>query len=245
MSQQLLTLVTGANQGLGYYAAEILTTQHNHKVLVGCRDLEKGKAAVAKLLEANPPLDPSQLEPIVIDLEKDDTITAAAEYIKTKYGYLDILINNAAGYTFFQDEMRKEFNHSYNTNVVGTHLVTQALVPLLKASKAPAPGRRIVFVSSTLGSVAVTLSRPPQTAYLGYSITKSALNGLAGYYTVLLKEDGITVTIVCPGYCATNLNNYSGTAPPEDGAKELVAMATQGGLDMTGKWFRNGEEVPW
>src|SRR2546430_2426271 len=94
MSNPLLVLVTGANQGLGYYATQILAKTGKYHVLLGSRDLEKGKSAVKSLLEDSD-ISPSAIEPIQIDITSDESIKRAAANVLAKYGKLDILINNA------------------------------------------------------------------------------------------------------------------------------------------------------
>jgi len=94
MSNPLLVLVTGANQGLGYYATQILAKTGKYHVILGSRDLEKGKSAVKSLLEDSD-ISPSAIEPIQIDITSDESIKRAAADVLAKYGKLDILINNA------------------------------------------------------------------------------------------------------------------------------------------------------
>jgi NAD(P)-dependent dehydrogenase (short-subunit alcohol dehydrogenase family) len=243
MVDQLVTLITGANQGLGYYAVQHLALTGNHIILLGSRSLEKGEEAAKKILAANSSIKPSTIVPVQIDITDDDSIAALASHIKDKYKKLDILINNAG--IALTGSSRETWNKIYNTNVAGTALLTEALLPLIRESKAPAPGRRIVFVSSTLGSMTVASKSYLGKAYVEYSASKSALNMLVLHYTNVLKEDGITAIAVCPGHCATNLNAYSGATDPVDGAKEIVVAATEGSTEMSGKFIRGGEIVPW
>src|SRR4051794_19655340 len=72
MSNPLLVLVTGANQGLGYYATQILAKTGKYHILLGSRDLEKGKGAVKSLLEDSD-ISPSAIEPIQIDITSDES----------------------------------------------------------------------------------------------------------------------------------------------------------------------------
>jgi NAD(P)-dependent dehydrogenase (short-subunit alcohol dehydrogenase family) len=246
MSQKLITLVTGANQGLGYYAAQHLAATGEHIVLIGSRSLDKGTAAVKKLLDNNPEFNPSNLKAIQLDITDDKSIERAAEHVKSKYGHLSILINNAgiAGYPWSGSQtLREKFLTIYNTNVFGTAAVTDVFLPLIKAS--PATCRRIVFVSSTLGSMAHASEGIPAAAtkFLQYSSSKSALNMIALHYASELKDHEIPVVVVCPGYCATNLNGYSGYKEAKDGADELLSAATKGGFEMHGKCVHEGGQI--
>ena len=249
MSQPLIILITGANQGIGYSAAELLAKTNKYHVLVGSRSLTKASDAISKITSNNQGLDSSHLEPLEIDLDNDDTITKAAETIKSKHGHLDILVNNAAissapGKRGATD--RKNLDAVYATNVSGTSAVTEAMLPLLRASKASPPARRIVFVSSKLGSMSIASTKYFLPSALAYNCSKAALNMLALHYAYVLKNDGITSVVLCPGHNATNLNNYEGVNPPDYGGRTIVRAISEGGADMNGVWFNELEGfAPW
>jgi NAD(P)-dependent dehydrogenase (short-subunit alcohol dehydrogenase family) len=67
-----VVLVTGANQGLGYEVALQLAKLPGYHVLVGARSQEKGAEAVSKIQAAEGVV--SKLEPILVDLDSDETI---------------------------------------------------------------------------------------------------------------------------------------------------------------------------
>jgi short-subunit dehydrogenase len=94
MSRQLLVLITGANQGIGYYTAQHLASTGQYHVILGARSLLKAKNAAKQLAETKS-IPSSLLEPIELDLSSDSSISAAEKHVKSKHGYLDILINNA------------------------------------------------------------------------------------------------------------------------------------------------------
>jgi NAD(P)-dependent dehydrogenase (short-subunit alcohol dehydrogenase family) len=140
------------------------------------RDRPAGQAAATKLRAEN--LD---VHPVELDLNRKETIEAAASAIKAHGQRLDVLINNAAivdpadgppGTVDFGVVQRV-----METNFFGTLSVTQAMLPLLR--EAPAP--RIVNVSSGLGSL--TMNGDPTWSFagakfLGYNTSKAALNML-------------------------------------------------------------------
>jgi len=248
MSSLLITLITGANQGIGYHTAQHLASTGKHHILLGARTIEKGRAAAKQLLVENPSINPSSIEELEIDLNDDESVSAAAEVVKNKYGYLDILINNAAvaGYPPKEGESLREIYKSvFDTNVTGTAVVTEAFLPLIKASKASAPGRRIVFVSSELASLTIARQAYYGALYVQYNCSKSALNMLALHYRSVLEQDGIVSIMTSPGFCETNLNGFTGRKKPSDGAMEIVKAATVGGIEMSGRFIRDGKDVPW
>jgi len=250
-SSPLLVLVTGANQGLGNQVVrQLVADGGKFHVIAAARSQAKADEAVKKIL-ADTGADSSLLESIVIDLASDESIEAAAEQVSKKHGKLDILVNNAAiSYSPNKSATRRQqYNECYDTNVTGTAMVTDAFIPLLQKSTAPAPGRRIVNVSSGLGSLELTKTGqvPILQEYAPYSITKAALNMQSLYTSKKVEADKITVLMVCPGFCATNLNNYAGTETPEKGGEYIVKAIKKGDFETAnGKFLGTSMEYyPW
>ncbi|MFF1631885.1 SDR family NAD(P)-dependent oxidoreductase, partial [Streptomyces sp. NPDC058272] len=79
----------------------------------------------------------------------------------------------------------------------------------------------------------------------GYVPSKTALNALTVQYAKDLRPDGILVNAVCPGYCATDLNNHSGHRTPAQGAVAAVRMATIPADGPTGTFTDDQGSVPW
>lgn len=96
MTDKTLVLVTGGNQGLGYYAIQQLSSTNKYHILMGSRNLSKAEQAIKTLTDdksAN--ANPSNVEAIQIEMSSDESIHAAAKTVEEKYGRLDILIPNA------------------------------------------------------------------------------------------------------------------------------------------------------
>src|SRR5689334_3668770 len=143
-----VALVTGANKGIGRAVAEGFVAL-GMTVLVAARDPEKGAQTVDELRAAG-----GDAYPIGLDVTDQRGATAAAEEIGGRFGRLDILVNNAgiAGDRAAQapgsarlDEVRAVFE----TNLFGVVTVTEAMLPLLRRSRAA----RIVNVSSGTSSM--------------------------------------------------------------------------------------------
>ena len=92
MSDKLVVLVTGANQGLGFAAAWHLAQTGNHIVLVGSRNEANGTKAVQSILH-DPTISVAEgsVEPLQLDLASDDSIQAATKTVQEKYGRLDVV----------------------------------------------------------------------------------------------------------------------------------------------------------
>src|SRR5882762_8376907 len=83
-------LITGANKSIGFEVAKQLA-QKEHFIYLGSRDLKKGEEAVAKLKA----LGLNNIEAIQIDVNAQDSVSAAATRLGQKTNSLDVLINNA------------------------------------------------------------------------------------------------------------------------------------------------------
>jgi len=251
MQDKPVALVTGANQGIGLQIAKDLAA-HGFTVLVGSRNLERGATAAQ---EVGPDGHAVQL-----DVTDPASIAAAAERVRSEFGRLDVLVNNAAisntrkrpGQSVEEyarttrpsvvslDEMRAV----WETNVFGVLAVTQAMLPLLRAT----PAARIVNVSSGVGSLTRN-SDPafPYRAIFGpvYPASKTALNALTVALAIELEPSGIKVNAVSPGFTKTNLNNYQGTETVEQGAREAVRVALLGPDGPTGTFSSAAGPIPW
>ncbi len=233
-----IALVTGANKGIGYEVARQLT-KAGCTVLIGARNLDAGKRAASEL----------HAEAIELDLERHETLELAAKTIRTKYGRLDILVNNAGIADLTTDGPPSKTTLStveciFRTNFFGTIAVTQAMLPLVKAS---ASGR-IVNVSSGLGSL--TQNADPNWPFahvkaLGYCASKAALNMMTVQLAWELRDTKIKVNSADPGYTATDLNGNSGTQTVEEGSEETVRLALLGDDGPTGGYFDRHGIVPW
>ncbi|KAH0019318.1 NAD(P)-binding protein, partial [Aureobasidium melanogenum] len=252
MSSKTLILITGANQGLGYYAAQQLASTGKYHVLIGSRDINKANRAIESLAaDSSVKVSASDFSPLEIDVNSDSSINAAAKQVEEKYGKLDILLNNA-GIAQAQEaatdgsgpSLRELYRSHYETNVFGAAVVTEAFLPLLRKGSA----KRLAFTSSGLASL--ELAAKPDTLYSAnnypvYRSTKTALNMIMLGYALQLEKEGFVVSAADPGYCATNLNGNSGFKDPRDGAKELVKSCLGEKKDVHGVMVNDEGIVAW
>lgn len=241
-----IALVTGANKGIGFEIATKLGRE-GIKIYVGARSAERGEAAVQKLRDEG-----ITANFIAVDLHNYDSIYQAAEMIKQAEGRLDILVNNA-GIIDAKDGAPsttdiETVKRTFDTNFYGTLVVTQAMLPLLKA----APAARIVYISSGLGSLA--LNEDPtwefaDTKLIGYNASKAAVNMLTVQLAWELKDTAIKVNAANPNFTDTELvPGAVGGRPVSEGAKTAINLALIGEDGPTGKFFEDfstGEECPW
>lgn len=249
MQNNRIALVTGANQGIGLQIAKEMA-QHGFTVLVGSRNFENGETA-AKSIGAN-------AYALQLDVTDRASIAAAVERVRSEFGRLDVLVNNAAiahagerGRSLEEmlqssrasvaslDEVRTVFE----TNVFGVLAVTQAMLPLLRE----APAARIVNIGSGVGSL--TLNSDPTWEYrTGYGVTyaasKTALNAITLSFAIELEGTNIKVNVVSPGFTKTALNNFAGTDSIEEGAREPVRVALEED-GPTGTFSGPSGPLPW
>jgi NAD(P)-dependent dehydrogenase (short-subunit alcohol dehydrogenase family) len=155
---------------------------------------------------------------------------------------------------------REAWSKSYNINVIGTHILTEDLMPMLFKSASP----HIIFVSSTVGSFADHVSEKgpihqplpsgwPKRALLqanAYKSSKSGMNMMAREWCRMLKNDNVKIHIISPGPMATRLGDLDINLVKKMGAKdpliggEYVRDVIEGKFDADqGRLTRMGEGV--
>lgn len=242
-----LVLITGANSGIGFATAEALASApHKYHVLMGYRNPKKGVPAVQTLMKMG-----LSVEGVTIDVADDNSINAAASYVASKYGRLDILINNAGhvlekaphGHPITRDE----FHKTMDTNVFGAAMTTEAFLPLLKQSLHP----RIIFVTSSLGSLSIKkegVNPSSQREFPMYRSSKAAMNMMCLHYADAYKDWKINTCD--PGLVRTNLSGYlpdphPRLAEPDIGCRNVVRLATLGKDGETGTFSSRDGPLPW
>jgi NAD(P)-dependent dehydrogenase (short-subunit alcohol dehydrogenase family) len=139
-------LITGANSGIGYYAALELARKGAH-VLMACRSSAKGAQALARLRAEIPA---AKIELVALDLASLASVRACAE-AELALGFpLDLLINNAGVMTPPTREVTKDgFELQFGTNVLGHFALTALLMPaLMRAALSSSERPRIVTLAS-------------------------------------------------------------------------------------------------
>ena len=247
-----VAFITGANRGLGFETARILGKQ-GITVIMGARELEKGKAAAERLRGEGV----KAVEAVRFDVNKPADHKEIHDYIAKKYGKLDILINNAgvldegikragAGKPFnstslvSQENLRKTFE----TNFFQLIALTQTLLPLIKKS----PAGRIVNLSSVLGSL--TLHADPKSQIydkktFAYDASKTALNAFTVHLAQELQGTPIKVNSAHPGWVKTEMGGAEAPMELAEGGKTSAQLATLAADGPSGGFFHLGQPLPW
>jgi NAD(P)-dependent dehydrogenase (short-subunit alcohol dehydrogenase family) len=226
-----VTLVTGANKGLGYETARQLI-ERGHTVYIGARHVERGEAAATELGGRF----------VQLEVTDDSSVETALDVIARREGHLDVLVNNA-GISTTTDINGKLALEVFDTNAIGIIRVTQAALPLLHKSDNPV----VVNVSSALGSFwAVTNPERRQFHFpsIIYGSSKAAVSMLTVQYAKTFPD--IKFNAVEPGFTATDLTPFSSAGQPvEEGAKVIVRMAAIGKDGPTGTFHEGEGELGW
>ena len=248
-----VAFITGANRGLGLETARILGKQ-GVTVILGAREMEKGKAAAEKLRSEGV----KSVEAVRFDVNKPADHQEIQDYIAKKYGKLDILINNAgvldegikrtggAGSSFnstsriSQEYLRKTFE----TNFFQLIALTQTLLPLIKKS----PAGRIVNLSSILGSL--TMHADPKSPIydkktFAYDASKTALNAFTVHLAQELRDTPIKVNSAHPGWVKTEMGGAEAPMELAEGGKTSAQLATLAADGPSGGFFHLGQPLPW
>ena len=188
-------IVTGASRGIGVHIVDSLT-QYGVNV-IGIARSKSGLEATGKIVKQNS----GNYEFFEFDLANLNGITD----LVSKLNNVDFLINNAGIeiYREFENYQFDEIEKIIKVNLIGPMELTRQLIPQIKQNKG-----HIVNIASLAGKKGVV--------YNGiYSATKSGLILWSDALDQELKESGVGVTAICPGYIAeTGMFNDGGYPPP-------------------------------
>ena len=229
---QRVVLVTGANRGIGRELAQQLSLRGDIVVLTA-RDLDKAERAAAPLRGQERVLARR------LDVTDPASIQQVAADLTSRYGHLDVLVNNAAiHYDTWQQASTADLQivrEALEVNVLGAWQTSLTLLPLLRASR----HGRIVNVSSEAGSLASMNGGTP-----AYNVSKAALNAFTRVLASELRRDRILVNAVCPGWVATDMGGPGGR-PVGDGAASVLWAVDLPDDGPTGGFYRDGHPIPW
>ncbi|HWB66434.1 MAG TPA: oxidoreductase [Mycobacteriales bacterium] len=136
-----VAVVTGANSGLGLVTARELA-RAGARVVMGCRDLERGNDAMAKIQGDVPG---AQLDLRALDMADLTSIRSFADAVAASYPTVDLLINNAGVMAIPRSLTADGFERQFGTNHLGHFALTGLLLPRMLHRE----GARVVTVSST------------------------------------------------------------------------------------------------
>lgn len=197
MDNKKVWLITGAGRGMGVDIAKAAINA-GHKVIATGRNPEK----VAKALGEHDNL-------LVLKLDITNAVDAAAavEAAITRFGKIDVLVNNAANFNagYFEELSIDEIESQLSTSLFGPMKVTKAVLPVMRKQRSG----HIITISSTAGLVGYTFCS-------AYSASKFGIEGWMESLQTEVEQFGIHTTIVNPGFFRTELLTEESTKYTEN-----------------------------
>ena len=229
-------LVTGANRGLGLEFVRQLLARGD-RVVATCR--HPGKATALNALAGE---HPGRLHVLPLDVADPRAITELQRELALLADddeRLDLLVNGAgvlhSGERFGRVGAAN-LDDSFRTNAMGPFLLTQAMAPRL------ADGARVANITSQLGSIA-------NTARFGtpsYNISKAAQNMATALLAAALRERGVVVVALHPGWVQTDMGGAGATVTPSDSVAGLLRVIDKSKASDSGRFLDwRGESLPW
>lgn len=217
------TVVTGASRGIGLEITKQAAARGDDVIAV-CRKPSAELDALGVRVESG------------VDVSVQEDVEQLAGGLPD--ASIDILINNA-GILSRQSLDNLDFDairRQFEVNSLGPLRVTAALREKLK------DGAKVGIVTSRMGSVADNTSG----SHYGYRMSKAAVNMAGMSLAQDLKERGIAVILLHPGYVNTDMTNHTGNVDPADAASGILQRIEELDLSTTGTFrHANGEALPW
>jgi uncharacterized protein len=194
--QGKVAVITGASMGIGLAIARLFAVE-GATVVLASRDLARVEEAKATLA-ASMPGSADRLLAVACDVRRREDIERLLSISVGRYGRVDIWVNNA-GFGLVDSVQRMDMDECrrmFDTNLFGAISAMQVVIPKMREQGSGA----IVNISSVAGSIAV-----PYMA--AYGATKHALNCFSRAARLELRNTGVHVNNVCPGYVKTEFSN--------------------------------------
>ena len=250
MTNERVALVTGGNRGLGLELCRQLAAR-GVTVLLGARNPESGHEA-AEMVRA----DGGNCRSVALDVTDADQIAALTAELDATYGRLDVLVNNAAILIDLgvQPSATSEaaLRANLDVNFIGPYMLIAAMTPLLRRGHRA----RVLNLGTQVGSFGnLDDAGSPLVEDIcpAYQASKIALNAATALFAKELRQDGITVNSVCPGWVMTDMGHedlpdYGGAvAPisPTEAVAQMLWLIEDEPSPPTGGFWSQGEEIPW
>ena len=220
MTDSTVWFITGAARGMGIDLTRAALAA-GHRVVATARD-------AAKVTEVFGERD--DLLAVSLDITDEDAARAAAVAAVSRFGRIDVLVNNAGLFYagFFEEISPEQMRQQMETNFFGPLNVTRALLPVMRRQRSG----QVVTISSTAGLVG-------QEFVAAYCASKFALEGWMESIRYDLAPYGVSTTIVEPGFFRTELLvEGASTIWPElsiDDYAERTATTIEAWKSMNGK----------
>ena len=216
-------VVTGANRGIGLELCRLLAARGVH-VVATCRQVSNELQNLDVQVEEG------------VDVTSDDSVSHLVRRLDGQS--IDWVLNNAGILTretleqMDMDAVRWQFE----VNAMGPLRICHALLPQMGR------GSKIGIVTSRMGSIADNTSG----SRYGYRMSKAAVNMAGVSLAHDVRDRGIAVALLHPGYVRTGMTGGHGHIDPAEAASGLLERMNELELSTSGTfWHANGELLPW
>lgn len=208
-----VAVITGGSSGIGLGIAKRFASEGASVVIAGRRQTELD-AAVASI--------GGEISAVRVDISKLADLDALYEFVRSRYGRVDIVVANAGSGTYapLGEISEEQFDQAFGINVKGTLFTVQKALPLLS------PGSAVILTGSGM-------SIKGMASLSVYGATKAAIRNLARSWILDLKGKGIRVNVLSPGPIRTPA--LVGMVPPEQEQAFLESFAPNIPLGRVGE----------
>jgi NAD(P)-dependent dehydrogenase (short-subunit alcohol dehydrogenase family) len=216
-------LITGANRGIGLELTRQLSERGDSVTGVCRQKSQELESYAAEVWEG-------------IDVGLDSCVAALRE--KSSGRTFDWVINNAGilRRSDFPNLHWEDMRAQFEVNSLGPLRVIAGLGGAL------VPGSKIGIVTSRMGSVGDNTSGG---AY-GYRMSKAAVNMAGVSLAHELRDRGVSVALLHPGWVQTDMTGHRGHVSTEESARGLIDRLDQLSMETSGQfWHASGEDLPW
>ncbi|MDX1802939.1 MAG: SDR family oxidoreductase [Alcanivorax sp.] len=216
-------VITGANRGIGLALATRCKARGDH-VIAACREPSRELAA---------------LDVTIVDGVDVSSIDGATNLQGALHGKPVDELYNCAGIMTSETLENMNFEQiedQFQVNTLGPLRVTYELLDNLHS------GSKVAMITSRMGSIEDNTSGKQY----GYRISKAALNAASKSLAVDLKDKGVAVAILHPGWVQTEMTRGTGDLTTDQAAAGLMQRVEELNLENTGTfWHSNGSVLPW
>ena len=221
-------VITGASRGIGLATAK--------------KFLENGWRVIGTYNKTPRADQTTDFVSVQLDIFSPENIARGVQEITKEAPQIDVLINNAAvSFDAFETTPNIEtVRRTFEVNVFGLLDFTEQMIPVV------ASGGHIINISSRYGAFSFAIDGPDSTAY---RMSKAALNMYTRTLAFRMKDRGITVSSIHPGWVSTDMGNSAATETekpdrkPEEAANDIYALAT--GEVESGCFWQFGKKREW
>lgn len=224
-------VISGASRGIGFALTQIYVEAGN-RVFAWCRNPQKAEA-LNRLAAASD----GRLTVVRADVANDAEVEAAAAALDGEK--IDILVNVAG---IYHNDIKLEkpdfsaWHESFEVMVVGPFRVTMALLPNLVAARG-----KVMTVSSQMGA-----STYPGGGTYSYGAAKAGINRAMKSLAFDLREKGVSIGLVHPGYVQTDMGGAGADITPRESAAGIRGVIDRMNIDNSGGFYKwSGEPHAW